>query len=316
MHLISFLVGALVTLSYHALISFLTNDPLNDIRMQIPNTTKLLEKESRCEFPIVYNKPPKTAGTYIQKLITDWTSRTNRTNYLCGGKRAIETSIYLQECVSRQDDGCGVFNAHIVLTPQAMSILNKRLPNHWLLTSTRYPPHRIVSLFLQLNLYKMDNKSNADEVEKRLQLYLRQFNPWVHYNFHSGENLKGTCPLQRSDVVRIFNLASQFDLVVDANIPEESNVILKDHGLFQFPVSITPVNVRGAGDMKLSEKTLELIQNVSCVEDTLHKALHLRMASLYEKASGKHCIKSARIDDLVTCLDVKERVTLQHSWIV
>lgn len=318
LHVISFLVGALVTLGLYIVISSVTSVSSTGFKEQSIRSLSNFKQRGSCEFPIVYNKPPKTAGTYIQTLITDWTRKSGRANYLCGGKRAIETSVYLHECVSREDDGCGVFNAHLVLTPQATTILSQRLPNYRLLTSTRYPAHRIVSFYLQLNLYKTENMSDHDQVEKGLQEYLRhQYNPWAQYNFHTGGYRKKTsCPLRLPERIDIFNVASQYDLVVDANVPEISNIILRDHGLFQFPEDGDPVNVRGAGDMNLSAETLDLIRNVSCVEEELHRAFHMRMASLYEKATGKTCVESGRVEDLKTCLEEEERKNLKHTWLI
>lgn len=319
LHVISFLTGSLVTLGLYILLTSVTSLSPGELSVRSIRSATGFDAGKVCDFPIVYHKPPKTAGTYIQTLITEWAKRTGRSNYLCGGRRAIETVMYLHECVSREDDGCGILNAHLVLTPQATAILGQRLPNYRLLTSTRYPAHRIVSLFLQLNLFKTENMTDAAAVEKGLQDYLRdQYNPWGQYNFYTGGHRKKTaCPLRQSERMDIFNVASQYDLVVDANLPEISNVILKDYGLFQFPEHADPVNVRGAGELKLSEETLDLIRNVSCVEDELHRALHLRMASLYEKATGEACVESGRIDDLKTCLDERERANLkQHTWLV
>lgn len=318
LHVISFLVGALVTLGLYIVLSSITSVSSTDLSGQSIRSLTSFNLRGSCEFPIVYNKPPKTAGTYVQTLITDWTRKTGRANYLCGGRRAVETSVYLHDCVSRNDDGCGVLNAHLVLTPQATTILKQRLPNYRLLTSTRYPAHRIVSFYLQLNLFKTENMSDPNQVERGLQHYLRnQYNPWGLYNFHTGEYRKKTsCPLRQSERLDIFNLASQYDLVVDANVPEISNVILRDYGLFQFPEIADHVNVRGAGEMNLSKETLDLIRNVSCVEDEMHRAFHMRMGSLYEKATGKTCVESGRIDDLKTCLEEQERENLKHTWLI
>lgn len=303
--------------------------------------------KSQCDFPLVYNKPPKTAGTYVQKVITDWTKRTGRPNLLCRGKRAIETAVYLHECLPRLKDAndveeldriqCSVLNVHLYLTPESRALLNARLPQHRLITSTRYPPHRIVSFFLQLNLAKADDitrlnaTENVDTVDEadnsalsvatseqelKLHNFLRQYNPWALYNFHTGEHRKGACPLRHDEKLHIFQLAGRYDLVVDANLPKESNAILRHHKLFTFPDDPFSVNVRGATRMTISKQTKQLIRDVSCVEDTLHKALHIRMASLYEEATGRSCIQSGRVEDLTSCLDAKERKYLMSDWLI
>lgn len=311
---VSFLLGAVLTFACLTIVSPSPQD-LTALHRRISSSHSTELENHQCPFPIVYNKPPKTAGTYVQTLITNWAAQTGRGNFLCGGRRAVETSVYLQECVPRDDDGCGVVNCHLHLTPESKDILRRRLPNYRALTTTRYPAHRIVSLFLQLNLFKSNEIKDHVEMEKLLQYFLQyKFNPWTLYNFHTGQYRKGSCPLRRVDTIDIFRLAGQYDLVVDANLPKVSNDILRDHGLFQFPNIADEKNVRGAAHLSLSDETKQMIRNVSCVEDALHKALHLRMASLYEKATGKPCIEHGRIEELSSCLLEMEQRSLNSSW--
>lgn len=133
LHLISFLVGALVTLGINGIVPFLFHIALKEMELQVPHM-----------------------------------QASHRANYICKGKRAVETAVCPQECGSQNDDGCEVFKAHLVLSQQAMNILNKQLPNNLLETSTRYPPHRIELLFLPLNLNKLNDKSNTEKIEMRL----------------------------------------------------------------------------------------------------------------------------------------------------
>lgn len=312
-HIIAFTFGACLTISLYSF-SYLMphrNKSSTQISSELHNTD-----QAQCDFELVFNKPPKTAGTFIQTLITEWATRTGRPNILCHGRRAVETAVYLQECLPYNDNTrCSVLNAHLLLTPAVRSLLSTRIPNHRILTSTRYPAHRIVSFFLQLNLAKASSNSTT---EADLHSFLRGFNPWDLYNFHSGEKRRGSCPLRRDDVIDIFQLAGRFDLVVDANLPEESNIILEHFNLFRFPTGNKQprVNVRGAGNMKISETTKSLIREVSCVENEIHRAMHLRMASLYEKITGKDCIKSGRLPDITSCLDEREKVYLKSQWTV
>lgn len=272
----------------------------------------LSERKSTCAYPLVYNKPHKTASTFIQGLITNWTKETNRNNYVCSGQ-TLETAIYLPECLPRETDECGVLNCHMILSPEVHKMLDKRWPGHRILTSTRYPPHRIVSNFLQINLIR---PGSVNETHDALRLYLsRRFNPWKLYNFHSGENRVGTCPLKSSDLVAIYNMVMKYDIVIDANLIEESNIILKHNGLFQFPEASSKVNFRGASGMTLPEDIKLLLRDVSCVELELHKALHMRMASLYEQATGKPCVKHGRPAKMSSCLADRERVILGDNYL-
>lgn len=266
----------------------------------------------QCPYPLVYNKPHKTASTFIQSLITNWTMETNRGNYVCAGQ-SLETAFYLPECIPRESDGCGVLNCHVILSPEVHSILNTRMPGHRILTSTRYPPHRIVSNFLQINFVQPDA---VNETYDALRLYLsKKFNPWKLYNYHTGEGRVGSCPLQASDKHAIYNMVMKYDIVIDANLVEESNDILKHNGLFTFPEASSKLNFRGASGMSLPDDIKDLLRDVSCVEKELHKALQMRMASLYEQATGKSCVKHGRPDKMSSCLADKERVVLGENFL-
>lgn len=349
-HMIAFVFGASLMVFLHSIMLHLDYQTLPIIFLNKskypsgPNTTSAFptfplsswnlfsnKNPEQCDFEIVYNKPPKSAGTYVQTLMTKWAAQENRQNILCRGKRAIETSVYLKECIPRSDPSrCSVISAHMFLSGEVRSLLSQRLPSHRLLTSTRYPAHRIVSFFLQLNLLnrtktRTSNDRNSGLDEEALNDYLTRFNPWSLYNFHAGEKRQGSCPLRLEEINEIFDLASRYDLVVDANLPEQSNIILEHYNLFRFPTetadsdpqnSRKKVNERGTSNLVLSNKTKGLIKKVSCVEDALHKALHLRMASLMETINGQRCIESGRIENLKTCLDHQERKNLQAQWLL
>lgn len=267
-----------------------------------------------CPFPIVYNKPPKTASSYIQTVIANWTAKTNRGNYMCS-TNPIVTSAILHECLPSAGDACGVFNCHIFMSPAARSLLSKRLPNYRTLTSTRYPPHRIVSYFLQINGFKV---TNSPDFYKALRWYLSSYNPWRLYNYHTAEERSGSCPVSIEEMRLIFNLATSFDIVIDANLREESNAILKHFDLFQLPpVADADRNKeRGAYRLALPDEMKDLLRNVSCVEIELHKALQVRMASLYQQATGETCVQHLPRHTLSSCIEEKEKEILKNNLIM
>lgn len=305
-----------LTLIFHHRItppSALFSSPLSLSSNDISSLSALItpSPSPRCAYPLVYNKPPKTASTHVQFAIADWAARHNRSNYDCS-TQPFETAIYLRECVPRTDDGCGVLNCHVILNTYAMDVVRERLPRFRLVTSTRYPPHRIVSHFLQINRIQAND---TERLNSRLRSYLqRKFNPWRLFNFHVGTERFGSCPLRLEESSHIWATMTRYDFVVDANIPEASNVILKHNGLFQLPISSHRENPRGAWATSLSEETLEALHNVSCVEREMHKALLLRMASLYERATGKRCITHGRRAALTSCLEDMERERLKDNW--
>lgn len=273
---------------------------------------KFARGKERCEFAVVYNKPPKTASTFIQGVITNWTEETRRPNHICANQ-SLESALYLHECLPRAANPCGVVNCHLVLTPSINAILTRRLPNYRLLTSTRYPPHRIVSNFLQVNLFQAHESAI---MHTELTNYLRdKFNPWKLYNYHTGEHRTGCCPLRMEEKTLIVDAVTKYDLVIDANLPHISNAILKHHGLFQLPVQADRVNNRGASTFTLPTQAVHALQNVSCVEQELHKALQMRMASLYEQATGFSCIQHGRPNDLASCVGTEEKEALRENWL-
>lgn len=265
----------------------------------------------RCPYPLVYNKPHKTASTYIQSLITNWTAQTNRNNYICAGQ-TLESAIYFPECIPHKPDECGVVNCHLLLSRQTQSILNVRMPGHRIITSTRYPPHRILSNFMQINRFRGES---SDKMYDDVRRYLtRSFNPWTLYNFHTGEKRLGSCPIKVLDKTDIYQMVMKYDLVIDANLVEESNIILKHHGLFTFPDKASKVNFRGASSLQVPEDIKQLLHNVSCVERELHKALQMRMASLLEKITGKNCVKHGRTHTMTSCIADREKEILGDTW--
>lgn len=281
-----------------------------------PSSPLSLRKEesfkTKCAFPLVYHKPPKTASSFIQSVITEWTEETGRGNYICA-QRPAESNILLHECVSSSGDACGVLNCHIFLDSHARALLTERLPNHRLLTSTRYPPHRIVSFFLHLNNYRASNLQNeTGNVMNELRQYLSEYNPWKLYNYHTGEARSGACPLTQGEKVTIFSMAARYHIVIDANLRHVSNAILKQQSLFTLPhVEGERNKDRGAYKLSLPGDIQNTIQHVSCVERVLHRSLQLRMASLYETATGTPCV----FQDGSTCIEHLEKEALQSNWI-
>lgn len=270
----------------------------------------------RCPFPLVYNKPPKTASSFIRTVITNWTIDTGRADYRCSTGPLV-TSVVLQECVpmSAVTNPCAVVNCHIFLSPHARSLLHARLPGLKYLTSTRYPAHRIVSYYLQVN--ELNVNAGGNELHDGLRVYLRWYNPWRLYNFHTGGARVGKCPLSEPEIRHVFDLAMRFDLVIDANLRNESNVILKAAGLFQLPEvadSKDRNKERGAWRMPLPDDIKELLHARSCVEVELHKALQLRMASLYERATGVSCIRHGSRTQFSSCIEDREREVLKDHW--
>lgn len=298
------LVASLITVL--CLISFfmlyiLVPSSLNTVQISSQRSS-----DKSCEFALVYNKPPKTASSYIQEVIADWAKATGRGNYMCSS-RPTESNVVLQECIPPTGDSCGVLNCHIFLDSNALNLLQKRLPDHKLLTSTRYPPHRIVSFYLQMSQLKADD----DNIWDGLREYLRQYDPWRLYNYHTGEARTGSCPLSRADSVLIFTKAARYDIVVDANLRQVSNAILRRHGLFTLPAVTGERNKdRGAYKLNLPSDVKDLLRNVVCVETELHRAFQMRMASLYEDATGKPCKKVPK-----NCIEDLEYEALNQSWV-
>lgn len=138
------------------------------------------------------------------------------------------------------------------------------------------------------------------------------------YNYHAGVARTGNCPLSSQERLDIFDVATKYDVVIDANLVNASNTILEYYGLFQLPKPEMEVtaNVRGTLGLNVSEEVRRMIKSVSCVEDELHRAFHMRMASLYEKITGKKCIRHGDINELGSCMEEHEAEFLKNSWVV
>lgn len=270
----------------------------------------------RCNFSVVYNKPPKTASTYIQSRVDSWSKQSRRNLYRCSN-HAVDTSTRLRECVPRGDDGCGVVNGHIWLSPPVMRLLEQRLPNTLLVTSTRYVPHRIVSHFLQKKKITNSALVLRDGQERLERFLVEEYNMWGHYNYHFGTvRSGGSCPLSLDMRNQIYDDMSRYDVVVDVNLPTESNKILDHFGLFSLDVGGGErLNERGTEMSAVGQRARELLRNVSCVEIEMHKALQQRMASLYEMVSKKSCIRSGVVDKLSSCLAPLEKAALGSEWL-
>lgn len=270
----------------------------------------------QCAFNLVYVKPPKTAGTFIQKVITNWTKGNGRPNFICAAQ-ALETNLYLHECLPRDiKDSCGVFNSHIVVDRNAARTLAERMPNYRLLTSTRNAAQRVVSVFLQKHLL-VAHANNTVEIHDALRGYLNssKFKPWTLYNYYTGDGRTGNCPLTPEDKDHIDMLVGKYDIVIDANIPDESNTILKYHGLFQLPIQVERVNQRGAWNLILPHDLQKVLFDVSCVDRAIHAGLQLRMASLYEQATGLRCVVHGRRGNRSSCIGDAERLALKKNWV-
>lgn len=285
-----------------------------------------LSSRQRCDFSIFYNKPPKTAGTYTQNELKKWarlTEPNQRTIEDCGGKRDIETNVRIRDCLPDYDNNCLLFTAHIKLDRSIRRLIFDRLPSVKYITTTRYPPHRITSLFLQLYKYNFtDVQQDKAQIEDDFEKFLVKFNPWTLYNYHSGENMKGACPVGNNEMQKIFNVASLYDIVLDVNLVKESNTILRHYGLFQLPEVSEDMErkmVRGTHQFALNDRLKSLLRSKMCVEDQLHRALHFRMAATYERIlrDDESCINHGNIHVLNSCMDERERAILgNHSWVI
>lgn len=267
------------------------------------STVSKLFRWQTCQYPLVYNKPPKTASSFIRGVIRDWARSTGRRHYYCSALPRV-SNIVLHECIPSHNAGlCSVLNCHFYLDPNAQQLLNERMPNHRLITSTRDPTHRIFSNFLQWRHIKLqDDAANVTDVMQRFGLFLESYNPWFLYNYHTGENRNGSCPLRSSDKMAIIAMAARYHIVIDVNLRDISNAILKHHGLFQLPEREERPNERGAHLLKIPHGMKRTMKRAACVEKQLHEALMHRMASLYEHATGQKCIF-----DNYNCVEKMER---------
>lgn len=266
----------------------------------------------------MYNKPPKTASTYIVSVVDDWTRKTNRTHYRCSHAH-LSTALTLRECLPRDGDSCGVITSHLQLVPGVRDILRTRLPQHVLLTSTRYPAHRIVSLYLEENNLTSSALRSPASWDK-LREYLRTYNAWQLFNYNTGQNYYGRSALTEHEKHQIFYSAMQFDVVINAQLVAESNVILDHFGLFKLPAAEHAVRklVRGAEHLAVPDDVKEMLRFASRVDIQLHRALLVRMASVYEKASGVQCVTHGRMPVLASCLEQRERDILRRAgaWLL
>lgn len=265
--------------------------------------------KATCDYALVYNKPPKSGSSFIQTVITNWSEEQGRNNYKCS-QRPVQTNLLLEECIPETPDYCGILNCHVFLNSHTKKLLEYRLPGHRLLTSTRYPAHRIVSFFLHLNHLKYSDFDDGNFTT--LLHYLSEYNPWRLYNYHTGQDRMGKCPLDYGEKIVIASLAQQYHIVIDVNLRNASNDILKHHGLFQLPKlneGEQRNKDRGAYKLKLPPNVRDAVYQVSCVERTLHAALQVRMASLYERATGEQCIYGN-----TNCIQDMEKEALKSNW--
>lgn len=269
--------------------------------------------EKKCAFPIVYNKAPKTASSFLKAVITNWSKEIGRPVYKCPSTN-IRSGILLPDCVPAvgplDDSSCGVLATHLVLNANAKALLAKRMPEYKVIASTRYPPHRIISL------YMFNRKIHSDDrdLEKGLKYYLDTYNPWHQFNYLTGEARTGECPLDLYQLRDITSLVSTFDIIVDVNLRHESNVILKHFNLFEIPDQpdlSQRLKEFGAVRANISAAHMDLLKQKACVEFELHRAMLYRMASLYEKATGNSCIRG---DTMNSCISEKEEDFLKSSW--
>ena len=181
----------------------------------------------------------------------------------------------------------------MVLNPSLERMFERKLGKDVLwMTSTRSGRERRLSHFLQVNRIRHDAAALDD-----LKSYLKRANPWHDYNYMNGELRNSPCPVSWTDSQSITEMASKYDIVIDADLPDVSNVILKHFGLFQLTDS--SVNVRGASNLVLDDETEELVKKASCVDEEMHKLLRVRMGSLYEMITGIPC--NNRSKDATPC---------------
>lgn len=225
----------------------------------------------------------------------------------------MESAIRLQECIPTDDDGCGVVNCHLYLDDTITSVLNSRLPNYRLITSTRYPAHRIISFYLQMK--NLIFEEGMDISPGLRDFLMHEFSPSEIIPWHSGVIEHRLCPISEADRKTMFNLVSKYFIVIDLNLIEESNAILRHHGLFTLPNDTKLVNLRHSTSFKPPRDIQDLLYNVSCYERAIHDSLQLRMASLYEQVTKTKCIHAGRLANFSSCLAKKEREYLQDTWL-
>lgn len=261
---------------------------------------------------VIYNKSPKTASSFILNVMINWTKSEKRPLYRCY-LGPLQTSASIKSCVPKRPDPCGVFTEHVFLDPSVTQLFAQRFPNHLLLTSTRYPGHRIVSFFLFIRDFRDDDPT----VLESLSGYLRRYNPWGLYNYHTGESRDGSCPLTKDEKKLVYAAVSRFDIVIDLNSVRASNAILKHHNLFTLPERTELKDrhkERGAVRVNMTDELLQLLGTKVCVENELHLAFQFKMADLYERATGEKCMFDPEFPTPDTCVTREERETLKDYW--
>lgn len=248
-----------------------------------------LRSTSACKFPLVYNKPHKTGSTTVQRALSRWANDTNRTFLACSAY-IDKASFQLRECLTPDPTGCAIVATHLVLDPATKALLTQRIGVFKLLTSTRRPRNRILSAFLQ------QHTTTAGKLGENYVVLLREFldsfNPWTLYTYHTGVYRDAACPLTEEGRHAVVQLAKTFDVVVDVDLVTHSDAILEHWGLGR--LGRVRANRRGAENIAVPDDVERRLTNVTCVEDELHRLLRLRMASLYETATGKVCLLGGR----------------------
>lgn len=260
---------------------------------------------------LVYNKAPKTASTFIQAVLENWTVATGRPLYRCYQTPMLAMA-NIRACLPEAADACGVFSSHVFLNQYTLDLFAERLPSSVLMTSTRYPAHRIVSMFLFTRKLRDDDPG----VEQGLTSYVRNLNPWGLYNYHTGEFRSGSCPLTENESRMVWAAVMKFDVVIDVNSFRASNAILKHHGLFGLPeVAVEDRRKeRGAVRVKITAEIRSLLREKVCVEEELHRAFQIKMSRLYEDATGEECLFNAKISKLDSCIVREEAESLGDFW--
>ena len=246
-------------------------------------------KVKTCEYPIVYNKPPKTASSKIGHDIKSWSQEQHRSYYKCSPfiNRA---SFEMRECIPTDKTGCAVISTHVILSDMMKEILTKKIGKFLLITSTRDPRKRMMSMYMQDRRLEWPIKQ---DILPDLKRFIRNRNPWELYNYHTGKHRVGSCPISQADRAIVRDMVNQADIVIDADLTKESNTILKYHNVFQ--LSDKEINVRGSKEIQLDKEGKELLKNVTCVDEEMHRLYRLRMASVYGKSTNTKCIKGGRI---------------------
>lgn len=255
---------------------------------EVGMTRETLE-ERMCDAPIVYNKPAKTGSTSIQTAMISWAKSSGRRGIKCSAYIA-KTSMQLRECIPHDSSRCAVLATHIELDAGTRELITKRLGGDFIsMTSTRAPQERLVSFYMQT---KKIRSAEAQEHMGEIAAFARGMNPWDLYNYHTGEARTGRCPLDEMEKRVLVNMVKHYDIVLDMDLPDESNAILKNYDLFQ--LSKKRLNNRGSEKLVLNKEARLAIKKVSCVEEEMHRLFRLRMASLYEKATGEPCLSEQR----------------------